>query len=119
MLVVAADVDPEDSFEVPSVDDQDPVEALAAHGADPPFDEGVRARCPHGRADCSDALGAERLIERRRELAVAIVDQKPGFAECVRSLPRWPDTSLGRIYGHHRGVVEVVVETTARVLLRR
>jgi hypothetical protein len=74
MLVVVADVDPEDSFEVPSVDDQDPVEALAAYGAYPPFDERVRTGCPHGRADCSDALGAEHLVKRRRDLAVAIVD---------------------------------------------
>jgi hypothetical protein len=35
MLVVMADVDREDSFEVLAVHDQDPVEALAACGADP------------------------------------------------------------------------------------
>ena len=34
MLVVVTDVDREDSFEVPSVDDQDPVETLARYGAD-------------------------------------------------------------------------------------
>ncbi len=48
MLVVMTDVDPEDAFEVPSVHDQDPVETFAADGADPPFDEGVRARCAYG-----------------------------------------------------------------------
>ena len=46
MFVVVADVDRKDSFEVVSVDDQDPVEALAAHGADPSFDEGVRGGAP-------------------------------------------------------------------------
>jgi len=35
MLVVMTDVDREDSFEVLSVHDQDPVETLATYGADP------------------------------------------------------------------------------------
>src|SRR5712691_9194590 len=77
MLVVMTDVDPEDAFEVPSVHDQDTVKTLATYSADPPFDERVRARCPYRRADRPDALRAEHLVERRRELAVAIVDQKP------------------------------------------
>ncbi len=71
MLVVMTDVDREDSFEVTSIHDQDPVETLATYGADPPFDERVRAGCPYRRADRPDALGAEHLVERRRELAVA------------------------------------------------
>ena len=62
---------------MPSVDDQDPVEALAAYGADRPFDEGVRARRAHGCADYPDGVGAEHLIEQGGELAVAVVDQKP------------------------------------------
>jgi hypothetical protein len=37
MLVVVADVGREDSFEVPSVHDQDPVEELAPYGADEHF----------------------------------------------------------------------------------
>jgi hypothetical protein len=63
MFVVVADVDREDSFELPSVDDQDPVEALAAHGADPPFDEGVRAGCPY----CSDSSRATRSRASKRK----------------------------------------------------
>ena len=58
---------------MPSVDDQDPVETLATHGADPPFDEGVRAGCPHRCADRPDAVGAEHLVELSCELAVAVV----------------------------------------------
>ena len=76
MLVVMTDVDREHSFEVPPVDDQDPVEALPADGADPAFDERVRAGCPYRCADRPEAVGAEHLVERRRELAVAIVDQR-------------------------------------------
>ena len=77
MFVVVTDVDPEDAFEVPSVHDQDPVEAFATDCADPPFDERVRARCAYGCADRPDAVGAEHLIEGRRELAVTVVDQEP------------------------------------------
>src|SRR5712691_9316752 len=77
MLVVMTNVDREGALEVPSIQDQDPIEALAADGADPPLDERVRAGSPYGRADCSDAVGTEHLIERRGEFAVAIVDQKP------------------------------------------
>lgn len=76
MFVVVTDVDREDSFEVSSAHDQDPVETFATDGADPPFDEGIRARCAYGCADCSDAVGAEHLVEGRGELAVAVVDQK-------------------------------------------
>src|SRR6266567_7813549 len=47
MLVVMADVVREDSFEVASVQDQDPVETFAADCFDPPFDEGVRAGRAH------------------------------------------------------------------------
>ena len=37
MLVVVADIDREDAFEVAAVDDQDPDGALAADCADPPL----------------------------------------------------------------------------------
>ena len=76
MPVVMADVDREDSFEVPSVHEQEPVETFAADGADPSFDVGVRARCAYRCADGPDPLAAKHLIERRRELAVAIVNQE-------------------------------------------
>src|SRR4051812_33413577 len=77
MLVVVKDVDRERAFEVSAVHDQEPVEALATDGADPSLDERVRAGRTHGCADRPDALAAEDLVERRRELAVAVVDQEP------------------------------------------
>ena len=77
MPVVVADVSGKNSFEVPAVHDQDPVEALAADSADPPFDERVRAGRSHWCPDRADALGAEHLVESSRELAVAVVDQEP------------------------------------------
>ena len=47
MLVVMTDIDRENPLEVASVHDQDPVETLATHCADPPLDEGVRAWRAH------------------------------------------------------------------------
>lgn len=46
MFVVVADIGREDAFEMVSIDDQDAVEIFAAHGANPSFDERVRAGCP-------------------------------------------------------------------------
>ena len=114
MLVVVADVGREDSFEVASVHDQDPVEALAAYGADPPFDEGVRAGRPERCADDPDAVGAEHLVERRRELAVAVVEQESdrfrSFDEPLDDVP----CLLGRT--HHPGRVRGDTrENTCRV----
>ena len=77
MLVVVGDVNRKDSLPVAAVHDQKPVETLTTDGADPPFDERVRARRAYGCADCPDADGAEDLVKRRRELAVAVMDQKP------------------------------------------
>jgi hypothetical protein len=64
---------------VPSIDDQQAVETFATDGADPPFGEGVRARCAYGCADRPDSVGAEHLVEGGGELAVAVVDQKPDW----------------------------------------
>ena len=83
MLVVVTDVDREDSFEVASFHDQDPVETLAAYGADPPFDESVRAGRAHRGTDRPDALGAEHLVEGRRKLGVVVVDQEPDWLRPV------------------------------------
>jgi hypothetical protein len=76
MCVVVLDVGREDSFEVAAVEDQEPVEALAADAADPAFGEGVRAGCANGCPDDPDRFGAEHLVEGGGELAVAIVDQE-------------------------------------------
>ncbi len=72
MLVVVGDVNRKDSFQVAAVHDQKPVETLTTDGADPAFDERVGARRPYRCADRPDALGAEHLVKRRRELAVAV-----------------------------------------------
>src|SRR5439155_20170237 len=76
-VLVVPDVKREDAFELASVHDQNPVATLATYGADPALDERVRAGRSHGCADCTDALGAKDFVERRGELAVAVVDQEP------------------------------------------
>jgi hypothetical protein len=56
------------------VEDQHPIQQLAAHGADPSFGDGVRSRCPHRGAQDPDGLAGEHGIEDGGELAVAIPD---------------------------------------------
>jgi hypothetical protein len=70
------DVDTEDALELATVDDQDPVEALAPDRADEALGVGVRLRRLDRRLDDFDPLAAEDLIERAVELGVAIANQE-------------------------------------------
>src|SRR6266513_895743 len=74
--VVMGGVDAEHLLEVAAVDDQDPVEALAAEGADPTLGVRIRIRSSDGRPDDPHALAAEDLVEGAAELTVASVKQK-------------------------------------------
>ena len=76
VLVVMGGVGAEHLLEVAAVDDQDPVEALAAEGADPTLGVRIRIRSSDGRPDDPHALAAEDLVEGAAELTVAIVKQK-------------------------------------------
>jgi hypothetical protein len=67
----------EDAVEVTPVQDQDPVEALAAERPDPPLGVGVCVRRPNRCADDPDALATEHRVEVTTELAITIVEQKP------------------------------------------
>jgi hypothetical protein len=64
-------------LEVAAVDDQDPVQALAAEGAEPTLGVGVRVWGSDGRADDLHVLAAKDLIESVTEFAVAVVEQEP------------------------------------------
>jgi hypothetical protein len=44
MAVVVPEVDPKDLLKVTAADDQQPVQALATNGPNPPFGEGVMSR---------------------------------------------------------------------------
>jgi hypothetical protein len=85
------DVVAQHPLEVPSSDDEEPVQALAPQGAEPTFHHGVGAGRSHRRADNLHALGAEDLIGGGGELGVPIVDQEPelrrALAECTDEVP--------------------------------
>ena len=57
MAVVVLDVAVEDAKEVAAAGDQEMVQALPAHGADPALGNGVGVRCLDR---CADDLGADR-----------------------------------------------------------
>jgi len=59
VLVVVQDIGGENVAEVAAVEDQQPVEALAADAADPTFGVRSRLRRPYRRFDDPDALGVE------------------------------------------------------------
>ena len=75
VVVVVVDVPIQDAFEVSTVDDEDAVEALAPEGAGKTLRDGVRLGRRHRRAEDPDVLAAEDLVERGRELRVAVADQ--------------------------------------------
>ena len=75
MAVVMVDVDAEHLLELSPSDDQDPVEAVAADGADAALGERVRVRRPERCADDLDAVALEDLVEDTAELAVSVVNQ--------------------------------------------
>jgi hypothetical protein len=62
--------------EVARSGDQDVVEAFPSQGADPPFRDRVRSRCPDRGANDADVSACEYRIEGGGELAVAVADQE-------------------------------------------
>jgi hypothetical protein len=78
------DVDAQDVLELCSARDQEPVEAVAANGPDPPFGERIRVWCPKRGADDLDGLASEDVVEGAAELTVAVVDQKPDRSRALR-----------------------------------
>ena len=60
--------------------DQEMIEAFTAQGADEPFRDCVRSRCPHWGADDADVRAGEDRVEGGSELAVPVADQKPNHA---------------------------------------
>jgi hypothetical protein len=71
------DVDPKHLLEVVSADDQQPVQALGADGADPALRMRVRSGCPYRREEHLATLRPEDLIEAAGELRVSIAEQEP------------------------------------------
>ena len=69
MHVVVIDEEAEDVLEVAAVQDQEPVEALAAGGTDEPLRDRVRLWSPHWGLDDLDAFAGEDGVEVARVLA--------------------------------------------------
>jgi hypothetical protein len=76
MAVVVIDVGVQDVLELATAGDQNPVEALAPHGADEALGKRVRLRSVDRCSEDLDPLAAEDLVEGAGELRVAIVDQE-------------------------------------------
>ncbi len=74
--VVVLDVDPKDLLQMAAPDEQQPIQALGAGGADPPFCVRVRGRRPHGRHQHLGTLRAEHVVEAAGELRVPVADQE-------------------------------------------
>jgi hypothetical protein len=77
MAVVVLDVAVQDATKLPTPCDQELVQALPAHGADPALGVGVGVG---GLDRCQDALGTHRtpdVVEGPGELAVAVTDREP------------------------------------------
>jgi hypothetical protein len=77
MAVVVLDVAVQDATKLPTPGDQELVQALPAHGADPALGVGVGVG---GLDRCQDALGTHRtpdVVEGPGELAVAVTDREP------------------------------------------
>ncbi len=84
MLIVMAGIDAKHVLELPPAEDEQPVEALTTHAADPALGVGVRVRCLDGRADQRDPFALEEVIAAAAELRVAIVNEE---AERLPAIP--------------------------------
>jgi hypothetical protein len=111
MLVVMPDVCDEDMSEVAAADDQDLVEALAAHAPDPELGVRSRLRRPDRSLDHADPVGAEDLVELRGELAVPVTDGKPRADTLALELHQ----QVARLLSHPRPVRVVVTRRGGHV----
>jgi hypothetical protein len=77
MAVVVLDVDVQDAKKLPTPGDQEMVQTLLAHGADPALGDGVGVRSLDRREDDLGAEPVPDVIEGPGELAVTVADQEP------------------------------------------
>jgi hypothetical protein len=88
--VVVIYVDREYVVELPVVDNQDPIEELAAEAGDPLLGDRIGSRRPDRGAHDLDASGGEDGVERGGELTVAVADQVvESAALSARSISRF------------------------------
>ena len=87
MSVVVVDIDTQDLLKVSAADNQQPVQTLGTHRADPTLRIGVGVRGADRRPDHRDALRGQHRVEGRRELGIAIVDEEAGGRALVLQRP--------------------------------
>jgi hypothetical protein len=105
--------------QLPTADDQHPVQQLPSDGADPPFGVGVGPRRPHRRAQHPDPLGREHRVERGGELGIPIPDEKPELADAVSNQGGDPVTEqqLARMAKRRLAILRHAEEITGNVAL--
>ena len=106
----------EDHPQVRGVDDEDPVEDLAAHAAYPALHDRVRSGCLDGRLDDPNALCLEHRIESVGELSVPVTDQKRELASPVAEVEQQVAGLLGDPAGARMGGDTEHVDPAGRVL---
>jgi hypothetical protein len=84
MSVVVLDIDPEGLLQVTTANDEEPVEAFGADGADPPLGVGIGVRRLDRRDEYLGALGAEHVVEPATELRVAVAEHKAQSLSSIR-----------------------------------
>jgi hypothetical protein len=67
----------EDLSEVALAERDQPVEALSPYGADQPFTECIRLRCPYGRLQHAQTHGRDGVVHSRCKDPVAVMHQIP------------------------------------------
>jgi hypothetical protein len=83
------------SLKLAPVEDQHPIQQLAADSADPSLSDAVRPRYPHRGARDADGLAGKHSIEDGGELAVAISDQAPELSRAVAEVHQQVPCLLG------------------------
>jgi hypothetical protein len=97
VAVVVVDILGPYRTQLPTAQDQHPIQQLPPDGAHPTLRVGVRPRCPQRRAQHPDPLGREDRLERGSELRVPVAEQQPEApTRCPEELPPGQRRPLGR-----------------------
>ena len=86
-MVVICDVRSQRSAKMPLPEDQEPVEAFLANGANPSLSESICVWCSNRGADDRDILRREDGVKARRELGITVVDQEAHGERAILDLP--------------------------------
>ena len=98
LAVVMVDIDAEHVLEVAAVENQQPVEALRADGADEAFGDRIRLRRSHRRLRNPDTFAAEDLVEGTAVPTVTVAEQEADAALAE------VQAEVSRLLGYHSPV---------------